>query len=212
MNIELDRGLPLGDTIRKSIFPTELIVSQIHNIDNFFERLLKAIIEHRKSSQVNQMLEKVIWESSNNFFDWNADTEFLKKVISDSLRLAVPIKENQKVRLHGSAIVLQYGGYTEPRTNERSNVSGIFFLDVGQTDTGGTLSILDPRTVSATECALDMGIPCRGGAEFIHPETGNLVLFPSWLKTWITPVFAKKPKVFIRFSAKILQDDIGTLR
>ncbi len=212
MGNKLVRKFPIGDPVRRSIFPTELIVSQIQNSDNLFERLLKTIMEYRRSSEVNQLSEKVIWESPNNIFDWNADTELLKIAISGYMKVAVPLKEHQKIRLQGSAVVLQTGGYTEPRTNERSNVSGIFFLDVGQNDTGGTLSLLDPRTVSATEWALDMGIPCLGGAEFIYPETGHLVLFPSWLKTWITPVTAKQPKVAIRFCAKILQDDNGIPR
>jgi uncharacterized protein (TIGR02466 family) len=102
------------------------------------------------------------------------------------------------------AAVCRSGAYHAPHSHPDSAWSGVYYVDSGEENPkwplSGVLEFLDPRAgVEAVTAPGDpYGEPLR-----VRPESGQLVIFPSWLFHWVHPYQGDTPRIAISFNAAL---------
>jgi uncharacterized protein (TIGR02466 family) len=106
------------------------------------------------------------------------------------------------------AAICREGAYHAPHSHPDSAWSGVYYVDAGKDNPGrplsGVLEFLDPRGgVEAVSAPGDpYGAPVR-----IRPESGMLVIFPSWLYHWVHPYAGQTPRIAVSFNAAVRASD-----
>ena len=102
------------------------------------------------------------------------------------------------------ATICREGAYHAPHSHPDSAWSGVYYVDAGTPSPdrhlSGVLEFLDPRAgVEAVTAPGDpYGEPLR-----VWPESGLLVIFPSWLFHWVHPYTGKTPRIAVSFNATL---------
>ncbi|GAB5470251.1 MAG: hypothetical protein Kilf2KO_32810 [Rhodospirillales bacterium] len=146
------------------------------------------------------------WHSGYAFEDWGGPP--LKRILEAAKGLA---SEVTKLRLEESgpapswqikcwANVIRRGNANNLHTHVGCYWSGVYYVDCGEAgqreDSGGLLVFHDPRNGTVT---LDLA-RARGGPEsqpVVVPQTGQLVLFPSWLPHSVTPYLGEGVRISV---------------
>ena len=103
------------------------------------------------------------------------------------------------------AIVLESGGYNRPHDHQPAHFSVAWYVDAGDPPTpdhpmSGALSLLDPRGPIAQP---------PGGTLWprtldIQPESGMLVVFPSFVTHHVHPYFGSRPRVVVSANLRMV--------
>ena len=102
------------------------------------------------------------------------------------------------------ASICRNGAYHAPHSHPDSAWSGVYYVDSGTMNSNharsGVLEFLDPRAgVEAVSAPGDpYGEPVR-----VYPESGLLVIFPSWLFHWVHPYAGESPRIAVSFNAAL---------
>ena len=102
------------------------------------------------------------------------------------------------------ASICRNGAYHAPHSHPDSAWSGVYYVDAGTMKPNharsGVLEFLDPRAgVEAVSAPGDPdGEPVR-----VYPESGLLVIFPSWLFHWVHPYAGESPRIAVSFNAAL---------
>ena len=100
------------------------------------------------------------------------------------------------------ATICRTGAYHAPHSHPDSAWSGVYYVDPG-TDTAdqplsGVLEFLEPR--AGVEAVTAPGDP-YGEPFRVRPQTGLLVVFPSWLYHWVHPYVGQRARIAVSFNA-----------
>jgi uncharacterized protein (TIGR02466 family) len=97
------------------------------------------------------------------------------------------------------ATICRTGAYHAPHSHPDSAWSGVYYVDAGSRSPNrplsGVLEFLDPRN-GAEAVPSPCGEPLR-----VQPQSGLLVVFPSWLYHWVHPYEGETPRIAISFNA-----------
>ncbi len=99
------------------------------------------------------------------------------------------------------ATICRAGAYHAPHSHPDSAWSGVYYVAAGsrhpERPLSGVLEFLDPRAgVEAVSAPGDpYGEPVR-----VRPESGLLVVFPSWLFHWVHPYAGDTPRIAVSFN------------
>jgi uncharacterized protein (TIGR02466 family) len=102
------------------------------------------------------------------------------------------------------ATICREGAYHAPHSHPGSAWSGVYYVDAGvfnpNRPLSGVLEFLDPRVgVEAVNTPGDLsGDPVR-----VRPESGLLVVFPSWLYHWVHPYAGQSPRIAVSFNVAL---------
>jgi uncharacterized protein (TIGR02466 family) len=100
--------------------------------------------------------------------------------------------------------ICRAGAYHAPHAHPDSAWSGVYYVDAGtsQPDSplGGVLEFLDPR--GGAEAVTAPGDP-YGEPFRVRPESGLLVVFPSWLYHWVHPHAGQAPRIAVSFNVML---------
>jgi uncharacterized protein (TIGR02466 family) len=106
------------------------------------------------------------------------------------------------------AAICVEGAYHAPHSHPDSAWSGVYYVDAGTDNPdrplSGVLEFLDPR--GGVEAVTAPGDP-YGAPVRIWPESGLLVIFPSWLYHWVHPYVGKTPRIAVSFNAAVRTSD-----
>merc|ERR1712013_358490 len=95
------------------------------------------------------------------------------------------------------------GGMNVPHSHPDSDLSGVLYVAVpeGMGEADGALFLEDPR---GRMFANDMRLPFAQFNEplVIRPQSGDIVLFPSWLRHWTSPPMTKEKRISFAFNVK----------
>jgi uncharacterized protein (TIGR02466 family) len=100
--------------------------------------------------------------------------------------------------------ICRNGAYHAPHSHPGSAWSGVYYVDSGTFNPNrplsGVLEFLDPRVgVEAVSAPGDpYGEPVR-----VRPESGLLVIFPSWLYHWVHPYVGQSPRIAVSFNVTL---------
>jgi uncharacterized protein (TIGR02466 family) len=114
-------------------------------------------------------------------------------------------------KLSAWANLLRAGSYNTLHAHPESAWSGVYYVDAGEQasadELSGLLELRDPRP--AVEMVPAPGWPF-GNPLRIQPETGLMVLFPSWLYHQVHPYRGERPRIAIAFNAPVHHGAIRT--
>ena len=106
------------------------------------------------------------------------------------------------------ATICRDGAYHAPHSHPDSAWSGVYYVAAGANaptrPLSGVLEFLDPR--AGVEAVTAPGDP-YGEPVRVRPETGLLVIFPSWLYHWVHPYTGQAPRIAVSFNATVERAD-----
>ncbi len=102
----------------------------------------------------------------------------------------------------GWVTLCRAGAYHAPHSHPDSAWSGVYYVDAGnpspEQPLSGVLEFLDPR--AGADAVTAPGDP-YGDPFRVWPQSGLLVIFPSWLYHWVHPYTGQTPRIAISFNA-----------
>lgn len=112
---------------------------------------------------------------------------------------------NGKLQLSCWANVNRAGDANEVHTHPQCAWSGVYYVDAGQTGGrgagSGALHFPDPRG-GAGMCRDPFGL--FGQSRNLHPETGQMVVFPSWLGHGVRPYRGEGDRISVAFNVMMV--------
>jgi uncharacterized protein (TIGR02466 family) len=198
----------------RSYFATPVVVATVADAAELNAELKRIILQHEREHQSVHHSNLGGWQSSWDFETWggppakrllNGARELATRLTSDRAGKGVRIAwttnawANVNRRNHGNEFHTHPGAYW----------SGTYYVDdggIGADPTlGGEFEMQDPRGVAPAMYAPRLGFAVPGGqsagaSELIHPKSGQMVLFPSWLLHAVRPYHGERERISVAFN------------
>lgn len=173
---------------------------------------LRALIyENMESSKGEIKSNEGGWHSDEDLLTWGgpAIAQLQNWIIAAFQDINQAISGGQiydgKLELNAWANVNRPGDYNISHTHPACVWSGVYYVDAGTPATtgrpkAGYLEFYDPRPGSEM-----MAIPGNmfGKARYEKPKTGDIVMFPSWLRHQVHPYGGEGDRLSIAFNIRI---------
>jgi uncharacterized protein (TIGR02466 family) len=198
----------------RSYFATPVVIATLPDAAELNAELRRIILEHEREHQSVHHSNLGGWQSSWDFETWGGPAakrlldgarELATRLTSDRTGKAVRIAwttnawANVNRRNHGNEFHTHPGAYW----------SGTYYVDDGgigdDPALGGEFEMQDPRGVAPAMYAPRLGFAVPGGqsagaSELIHPRSGQMVLFPSWLLHAVRPYHGDRERISVAFN------------
>lgn len=150
------------------------------------------------------------WHSRPDFLSWREPAvSGLTQWLSLALRRIIDATAGANtfkgaLSVSAWATICRSGTYHGPHSHPDSAWSGAYYVNPGSDSPdhplSGVLEFLDPRAgVDAVTAPGDpYGEPFR-----VWPQSGLLVIFPSWLYHWVHPYTGQTPRIAVSFNATL---------
>lgn len=202
-------------TVKKEftfLFSTLVLQRQLEDVELLNQGLHDLISARAQSDQGVTKSNVGGWHSATDFLRWDGPlpAELFRRVASAVKDYAAIERRvdaaalDLTVTAEAWANVARTGNYAKPHVHPNSNVSGVYYVDAGDSPTeqshSGVLELMDPRQrpgMFETEGT----VPFDGYR--IVPKTGTLLLFPAWLYHYVHPYQGTRPRVSVAFNFTI---------
>ena len=192
------------------LFSTPIATHRVVNADEL-NRGLKEIILTEEANKPSTGRSNIGgWRSAPDLLDWPGDAvaelgAIVRQAIEAMIKATVgPMGFDGHFKVSAWANLLRAGNYNTLHAHPESAWSGVYYVDAGEPaaadELGGLLELRDPRP--AVEMVPAPGWPF-GNPLRIQPETGLMVLFPSWLYHQVHPYRGQRPRIAIAFNAPV---------
>lgn len=173
--------------------------------------LLRQILRREQQGPGLQVSNAGGWHSRPDLLDWPGEDirQLVGWIGQASNALAkqafAPDVRPGKVDINAWANVSRRGDYVRPHTHPGWDLSGVYYVSVGQSveqeGLSGAIEFIDPR------CGAGMlnspGHPFTGTVQF-RPCDGLLLMFPSWLSHYVHPYAGDSVRVSIGFNVQVV--------
>lgn len=191
------------------LFETTIVYSQFRDADSLCADL-KAAIAKRRASHDNLPRSNVGgWHSDTDMQDWGGEAAryIAGKAIAMVKRITT-VSNAKDVELdwslHMWANVLPKGAFNRMHIHPGILWAAVFYVDAGDTgqDAGGELVLEDPRfpmthmRLNALRVIASDGKP-QTGEQRLRPKTGDMVIFPAWLRHSVEPYLGERERISI---------------
>lgn len=178
---------------------------------------LKAEILARRERLANNPVSNVGgWQSQPDLMSWQVpELERFNQWINQAFG-AVMAREfgttefKTRYSVMGWANVNEYGDYNRTHIHSNYHWSGVYYVEIGQPNPSlmpnGAIEFLDPRPAIGV---FDFPGITATGTWTIHPETGLMLLFPSWLRHSVLPYFGEGTRITIAFNLRVAELSFG---
>lgn len=154
------------------------------------------------------------WHTLPDFEVWSGvQGQTLFRMLRDLADALTAARGGQKValdwKIRARAAVREKGHYLKPASHPDAFWSGLYFVDDGYHKSddetlGGEYEMVDPRSalLPHTNSAYGYripGAPIAGVSEIIRPQTGMIILHPSWLSCCERPHGGEGKRITIEF-------------
>ena len=207
--------MPINVTLENDVrlaWPTPIFDRKWPETDELNAGLRRIILEKEK---IDAGVSKSIrggWHSTEDLFKWPHPeiTQFTELMVTGITLMTEITSGVSAEKFDGRATytawanVLRDGGYNKPHTHPGCTWSGVYYVDAGQPSDQSTkegwIEFFDPRP------AVEM-IPLPGN-EFgqrvsVAPESGRMLMFPSWLRHYVTPYHGSGERISIAFNVRM---------
>jgi uncharacterized protein (TIGR02466 family) len=201
----------------RSYFATPVAVATLADAESLNPELRRVIVERESRDEGVQHSNLGGWQSSWDFEDWGGAAA--KRLLDGARELATRLtsdRSGNKVRIswktNAWANVNRRGHGNEFHTHPGAYWSGTYYVDDGGIAAdhalGGAFEIQDPRGVAPAMYAPLLGFAVPGGqsagaSELIFPQSGQFVLFPSWLQHGVRPYLGDRTRISVAFNFSI---------
>lgn len=192
-------------------FGTPMIIRKAAGAADFNQRLAAHILAQRDADAERRAVSRSGiggWRTGDDFLDDPAAvvTELralAEAAVLEMLAMAKPGPvEGRITRLYGWANVNGAGDYNTIHSHPTSQWSGVYYAAIGENDPSrplsGVIEFQDPRGAPQAQPfpGFDFGHKLR-----LVPETGLLLVFPSWLLHMVHPFHGAGERISIAFNA-----------
>lgn len=188
------------------IFPTP-VFRYVHRDAQVMNHELRGIILERECATASvSRSNQGGWQSRPDFFQWGQPAiAELASLVMGALNVAtgsirVPSTRQLEFRLYGWAAVNRKGHYNTAHLHPDSTWSGTYYVDAGDetSDTSGAmLEFLHPIPAAVMSFFPNL-LP---SARLVRPETGMVILFPSYLQHSVRMYAGERPRICVAFNA-----------
>lgn len=193
-------------------FPTLILERRLPDVTELNQRLAAAILEREQAGGGIARSNVGGWHSAPDFLRWPGPEpaelfRFVAVAVKDYAaveRHVDPATLDLTVSAEAWANVARAGSYTKPHVHPNANLSGVYYVDAGNSVAGdeqsGVIEFLDPRgrpNMFASEGTLQFD------AYRVVPRSGTLLLFPAWLYHYVHPYSGSEPRICIAFNIAI---------
>jgi uncharacterized protein (TIGR02466 family) len=198
----------------RSYFATPVVIATLADAAELNAELRQVILEREQENQGVHHSNLGGWQSSWDFEAWggpaarrllHAARDLATRMTSD--RAGKPVRIAWKTNAWANVNRRSHGN--EFHTHPGAYWSGTYYVDDGGIGDdhaqGGEFEMQDPRGVAPAMYAPLLGFAVAGGqsagaSELIHPRSGQLVLFPSWLPHAVRPYRGERERISVAFN------------
>lgn len=183
------------------------------------EELKALVLDKVAAGDTIQESNEEGWRSDDDLLKWDTPeiAQFQDWIVQATHDIIAAISGGKIFRgnleLKAWANLSRRGQYTQVQTNPGYVWSGVYYVEAGDVPTpdhpkSGALEFLDPR--AGAEMITLPGKPF-GQSKFYTPKTGELFVFPSWLKHMVHPYWGDGNSISIAFNARF-RPNVGRRR
>lgn len=197
----------------RNLFATPFVVDRLQSAEGL--RILRSSIEAEMARDAKGVSISNVggWHSNTRMLEWGG--EAAKALVFKAMRLAdertLDIKSTEESRFGWIpemwANVSRKGNSNQYHTHPGSYWSAVAYLDDGYDGDdnpalGGELQLLDPRAPLTQMAAPDLRLLDDTGNPLspeisVRPQSGMIVLFPSWLQHAVRPFHGEGTRISI---------------
>jgi uncharacterized protein (TIGR02466 family) len=190
------------------VFATPIFWCVLKNVDALNTELRHVILEYERATPSAVKSNQGGWQSPPDIFDWDEPsvrslrTYVARAVNVATARIGVPPKFKIEFQLYGWAAVNRKGHYNTTHVHPMSTWSGTYYIDAGDEAPdapGAQLEFSHP--ITASPMTFFAGI--LPSARLVRPETGMIILFPSYLQHSVRMYGGDRPRICIAFNAHL---------
>ena len=198
----------------RSYFATPVVIATLPDAVELNAELKRIILEHERQNQSVHHSNLGGWQSSWDFETWGGPPA--KRLLDGARELATRLTSDRAgkgVRIawttNAWANVNRRNHGNEFHTHPGAFWSGTYYVDDGGIGDdhalGGEFEMQDPRGVAPAMYAPRLAFAVPGGqsagaSELIHPKSGQMVLFPSWLLHAVRPYHGERERISVAFN------------
>ena len=194
----------------RNMFATPVILAPLAEAEALNAALLPPILQHAAASPGVVRSNLGGWQSSDDFAEWSgaAGARLLQAAVAlaDSMTALQGEAGLSRVavrwRINAWANVNSEGHGNAAHHHPGCFWSCVYWVQTGDPAEGGEFEIQDPRGILPGFVAPNLryaipGCLSAGGSDFIVPQAGTLLLFPSWLVHAVRPFRGRRPRVSV---------------
>lgn len=207
-----DAAAVISDMAREgrseNIFPTPIFWHVLRNAEALNAQLRDVILERERTTSSVVKSNQGGWQSPSDFFDWDEPairslrTCVLGAVTVATARVGAPAKFRLEFQLFGWAAVNRRGHYNTTHVHPMSTWSGTYYVDAGDElpeAPGAQLEFSHPITASP----MNFFPGILPSARLVRPETGMIIVFPSYLQHSVRMYGGDRPRICVPFNAHL---------
>jgi len=199
---------PIEQTKYEKLFSTPLFRFRIPDAVKLNEDLL---VEEKRMRAESDGVEKSNhggWHSAGNLFEQEAPCIQRLKTAAETAVLEATAQINTKADPKAYKLKMfawmnsnPPGGMNAPHTHPGAHWSGVYYVSQPRIETGksGKIEFLNPRTDLPNWRILKA--PAFSAKKSLRPESGEMILFPSYLVHWVYPNETEEDRVTVAFNA-----------
>ncbi|MDF1793788.1 MAG: TIGR02466 family protein [Thalassobaculaceae bacterium] len=201
----------------KPLFPSPLVIDRPFESDAESGTLAEAIRRRAAGTPSESHSTLGGWQSAPDFLDWAGPQgiALLRHIVAICDRNTLSFADGTLTREPHDWDLTIWANLNRPghansvHAHPGAYWSGCFYADdggiAGKPDLGGAIEFADPRGPMPMMYApnVKMGIEgcvTAGLAERFFPTTGDLLIFPSWLRHQVTPYLGERERISVAFN------------
>ena len=204
---------PPGGIQAASLFETPVIVDQMPDAVETNRQLKAVILARREADKGIQVSNIGGWHSDTEMLKWGGEAamRLVERIITAADHFTVDVRANDKPRYKWFpemwANVSPPGAANQYHVHPGSFWSAVYYVDDGYDGSpdeslGGELMLLDPRMPAVSMNTPDLRFRRPGQRpqrreQYMRPENGRIVIFPSWLSHGVLPYRGKALRISI---------------
>lgn len=196
----------------KFMFPTLVLERQLPDVDESNRRLAETILAREREGGGVVRSNVGGWHSAADFLRWGShEAAALFERVAEAVKDYVAVERKVdaaalelRIAVEAWANVARAGNYSKPHVHPNSNVSGVYYVDAGDSAEddadSGVIEFMDPRQrpgMFETEGTLAFD------AYRVRPRSGLLLLFPAWVYHYVHPYRGSAPRICVAFNVTV---------
>jgi uncharacterized protein (TIGR02466 family) len=192
----------------ENIFPTPIFSYVLKDADGLNAQLRDVILERERTTPSVAKSNQGGWQSPPDLFQWDEPAvTALGRLIMGAVnvataRIRVPATFKIEFQLYAWAAVSRKGHYNTTHVHPGSTWSGTYYVDAGDEASdapGAQLEFSHPITASP----MNFFPGILPSARLVRPETGMIILFPSYLQHSVRMYGGERPRICVPFNAHL---------
>lgn len=184
-----------------NLFPTPLFAFRLHDYEPLNQQLL-GVIQQLRASDPGRVASNVLgWHSQGNLFDLEAMKPF-QAIVNQAIAECANAMGYNNVRIHPANCWANVNPkYASNKIHDHANClySGVYYVQTPEN--AGNLMFYDPREARTFYKPSAPNFTAYTADAIAHiPETGLLLIFPSWLKHGVEPNLSDDERISISFN------------